>query len=92
MGLASDEHSDPLGDGGLQLLIQLVDADSVTEVEDRVVIWLASENYSDVKSNKDVVVGWASSNWELVSDVLLGHKELNLGPGEANNEPTFTLD
>jgi len=85
MGFASDENSDSLGDSGLQLLIQLVDTNSVTEVEDGVIIWFASENYSDVKSNKDVVVCWASSHWELVCDVLLGYKELDLGPGEANH-------
>ena len=85
MGLASDENSNPFGDSSLQLLIQLVDADSVTEVENRVVIWFASENYSDVKSNKDVVVGWACSHRELVSDVLLGDKELDLSPWETNN-------
>ena len=92
MGLASDEHSDPLGDGSLQLLIQLVDTDSVTEVEDTVVIWLASENYRDIQGNKDIVVSWASSNWEFVGDVLLGHKELDLGPGEANNKATLFLN
>jgi hypothetical protein len=92
MGLASDQDTDPLGQSGLQLFVKLVDTDSVTEIEDGVVIWLAAEHDGDVQGHEDVVVGWTSSHWELVGDVLLGDQELDLSPWETENETTLLLD
>jgi hypothetical protein len=92
MRLATNEHSHSLGQCSLKLLIQLIDADSVNEVANIIIVLLALEDDGDVQGHEDVIVGWASANWELVDNVLLGHKELDLGPGEAEDEAAILLD
>lgn len=92
MCFASDENSDSLSEGSLKLLVKLVDANSIYEVMNILIIWFTSENHSNIKSNEDIVISWACSDWEFIGDVLLGNKELDLGPWEAENETTFLLD
>jgi hypothetical protein len=92
MSLSSDEHSNSLGQGGLELLIQLIDTDSVHEVTNGLLIILALEHDGDIHGDEDIIVGWAGSNRELVDDVLLSDQELDLGPWQAPDEATFLLD
>jgi len=92
MCFSSDEYSDSLSECCFKLFIKLVDADSVHEVMDRVIIWFAFENYSNIKGHKDIIISWACSYWEFVCDVLLSHKELNSGPWQAEDETTLLLD
>jgi len=80
MSLSSDQNSYSFSNGSLELLVKLVDTNSVNEVEDIILSFHALENNSDTKTNENIIVSWASSNLELVCDVLLGNKELNLGP------------
>ena len=91
MGLASDKHSDSLGEGSFELLVKLVDTDSVHEVSDVIISVLAPEDNGDIQGNENVVISRASSHWELVDDILLGHQELNLSPWEAEYKPTLFL-
>lgn len=91
MGLTPDKHSHSFGDGCLKLFIQLVDADSVDEIVDGLLIRFAPKYYCDGESHKDVVVCWARSHLELILDVLLRHQELDLGPGQAPYEPSSGL-
>ena len=74
------------------MLIQLIDTDSVNKVSDIIIVFFALENNCDVESDEDVIVSWASANWEFVDNVLLGYKELDLGPREAEDEAAFLLD
>ena len=92
MGLASNQNSDSFSDGCFELFVKLVDTDSVDEVFDTSVVFLASENNCDTKSNKDVVVGWASPNLKFINKVLLSNQELDLCPWSAHNEATFLLN
>lgn len=86
MGFASDQYSYSFSDGGLQLLIELVDADSVTEVENRILIFLAFEHNCDVKSNEDVIKSWTGANREAVDNVLFRDQKLNLRPRHTHVE------
>ena len=92
MSLASNKDSHSLGQGSLQLLVELIDTDSVHEVADVIVVFFALEDHCDVESNKDVVVGWTGSYRELVDDILLCHQELNFGPRKAEHEASLFLD
>jgi hypothetical protein len=92
MSLSSDQNSHSFSDGSLELFVKLIDTNSVNEVEDIILSFHALENNSDTKTNENVIVSWASSNLELISDVLLGNKELNLGPWQAPDKTTVTLD
>jgi hypothetical protein len=83
MGLASDQDTNSFSDGGLKLFVQLVDRNSIAEVEDIILSSLASEDNSDINGHEDVVIGRTSSHWELVDNVLLSHQELDLGPWKA---------
>lgn len=89
MGFPSDKNSHSFGQSCFQLLIKLIDANSVDKIKNGIIIGLAPEYNSNVKSNKDIIVGWASSHWELISDVLLGDKELDFGPRKTENEATI---
>jgi len=71
MGLPSDEHSDSLSDSSFQLFIQLVHTDSVAEIEDRIIVGLASKNNCNIKGDKNIVVGGSSSYREFVGNILL---------------------
>lgn len=84
MGLSSNENSDSLGNGSLKLLIELVDTDSVDEVSNIFIVGFASENDSNIQGNKNVVIGWTSSDWEFVVDILLSDQELDLCPWKTN--------
>lgn len=92
MSLSSDQDSHSLGQSCFELFVQLVYADTVDEVMDALVVWLAPEDNGDVEGDEDVVVGWAGAHWEFVGDVLLGHEELNFGPGQAEDEAAVLLD
>lgn len=70
MCFTSNEHSDSLSESCFKLLVQLIDTDSIDEIMNRLIIFFASENHSNIKSYKDIIICWASSHWELVSDVL----------------------
>lgn len=78
MGLASNQNSDSLSDGCFELFVKLVDTDSIYEVLDTCIVILASEYNGDTKSNKDVIIGWASSNLKLINNILLSDQELDL--------------
>lgn len=92
MSLSSDQDSHSLGQSSLELFVQLVDADTVDEVMNALVVGLAPEDNSNVEGDEDVVVSWACAHWEFVSDVLLGDQELNFSPRQAEDEPTILLD
>lgn len=92
MSLTTNEDSYSLGKCSLKLLIQLIDTDSVNEVSNIIIILLAFENDGNVKSDEDVIIGRASANWEFVDDILLCHKELDLGPREAEYETSLLLN
>ena len=92
MCLSTDEYSDSLSQSSLKLLVQLIDTDSVNEVSDIIIVLFALENNCNVESDEDVIVSWASANWEFVDNVLLSYKELDLGPREAEDEATFLLN
>lgn len=92
MRLSADQYSDSLGKSSLKLLVELINTDSVYEVSDIFVVFLAFENNSDIEGNENVVIGWASANRELVDDVLLGDEELDLGPREAGNQTALLSD
>ena len=92
MGLATDQNSDSLGEGGLELLVQLIDTDSVNEVSDVIIVFFALEDNSNVQGNEDIVVRWASANREFVDNVLLSYKELDLGPREAEDKAAIRLN
>jgi hypothetical protein len=85
MSFTSNQNSHSFGDSSLELFIQLIDTNSVNEVKDTLIVfsWVASENNSDTKTNKNVIISWASSNLELIGDILLGNEELNFGPWQA---------
>lgn len=85
MSLATDQNSYSFSNGGFKLLVQLVNADSVAEVENALFIWLAPECDSDVKLNKYVIVGWTCSHRETIYHILLCHQELNFGPRQTPN-------
>lgn len=92
VGFASDQNSDTFCDRGLKLFIQLVHADSVTEVEDRVSVLFAFEHHCDVQSNKDIVVGWARADWKSENDILLCDQKLDLCPGQAKVKTSMGLN
>ena len=92
MGLSSDQNSNSFGKSSLKLLIQLVNTDLVNEVVDGIVVWLASEDDTDIEGNEHIVVCWCGSNWELVSNILLSYQELDLSPWKAQDEATLFLD
>jgi hypothetical protein len=92
MGLSSDQNSNSFGKGSLKLLIQLVNTDLVNKVVDGSIIWLASEHNADIEGNEHIVVCWSSSNWELVSNILLSYQELDLGPWKAKDDATLSLN
>jgi hypothetical protein len=92
MGLSSDQNSNSFGKGSLKLLIQLVNTDLVNKVVDGFIIWLASEHNADIEGNEHIVVCWCSSNWELVSNILLSYQELDLSPWKAWNEAAISFD
>ena len=92
MCLSSNKNSDSLCQCCFELLIQLIDADSVYEVMYWLVIWFAPEDNCNIEGYKDIIVSWTCSNWELVSDILLCNQELNLGPRQAWDEAALSLD
>ena len=92
MRLSTDEYSDSLSQSSLKLLVQLIDTDSVNKISNIIIVLFALKNNCDVESDKNVIIGWASANREFVDNVLLGYKELDLGPREAEDEATFLLD
>jgi hypothetical protein len=92
MGLTSDQNSNSFGKSSLKLLIQLVNTDLVNEVVDRCIIWFASEHNTDIEGNEYIVVCWSSSNWELVSNILLSYQELDLSPWKARDDAALFLN
>ena len=105
MRLRSDEDTDALSQGGVELLVQLVDTHPVAEVEDSLlvllgdvrvfpalVVNLAAEDNADVEADEDVVVSRAGLDGYLESDVLLGDEELDLGPRETPDKATLVHD
>ena len=105
MRLRSDEDTDTLGYGGVELFIQLVDTHPVAEVEDSLlvlpgnirvfpalVVNFAAEDNADVEADEDVVVRGAGLDRNLEGDVLLGDEELDLGPRETPDEATLVHD
>ena len=74
------------------MLVQLVHRDPVTKVEDGVIVFLAVEHNSDIKSDKYVIVGWTGSHRESVDEVLFSDQELDLSPGSTPDETSLFLD
>ena len=92
MGLASDENSDSFGDCSLELFIKLVHTDSVAEIEDRIIVGLASKNNCNIKGDKNIVVGGSGSHWEFIGDILLCDQKLDFSPRQAKDHSSFLLD
>lgn len=105
MGLRPDEDANSLGQGGLELLIQLIDADFIAKVENVLlvlfgdllilppgVVHLAAEDNANVKRDKNVVISRAGLDWELVCHVLFRNQELYLSPRQAPDQPAFVHD
>jgi len=80
MSLSSDQDTDSFGNGSLKLFIKLINTNSVAEIENILFTRFASENDSDTKTNKNIIISWASSYLKWVSDVLLSNQELDFGP------------
>ena len=57
-----------------------------------VFIWLASENYSNIKSNEDIVIGGAGTHWEFICNILLCYQKLDTGPRQAEDNTAFFFD
>jgi hypothetical protein len=83
MSFSSDKNSYPFSYGCLELLIELINTDFVTEIKDRLIIVHTPKDDNNVQSHKDIIVSWTSYHWKLVSDVLLSDQELDLGPRQA---------
>jgi hypothetical protein len=92
MCFASDKNTDSFSDSGFKLFIELINTDSVAEIENILFAWLASENNGNSKSNENIIVGWARSYLELVSYVLLCNQELDFGPWKAEVQSTFAVN
>ena len=88
MSLCSNQNSDSFCDGSFQLLVQLVNTDSVYKVTDIVISRLATENNCDVQSDKNVVICWARIYWELKKNILGCNQKLDLCPWKAEYKPT----
>jgi len=105
MRLRADEHANTFRQRRFKLLVQLVDRNAVAKVEDVFLVALsnlrvapvllvdvAAENDANVECDEDVVVGGTSPHRELVSHVLLGDEELDLGPRETPDKAARMLD
>lgn len=79
VGLATGEHTDALSDSRLNLLVELVDTDVVNEGFNRLFVFFALENSTDLNLDKDVVVSGTGLDVHLEDNVLLGHQVLDLG-------------
>jgi hypothetical protein len=79
VGLSTSENADSLGDGSLDLLVQLVNTDVINEGLNRFVVFLAFENRTDLDFDENVVIGGAGLHIHLEDYVLLGDKVLDLG-------------
>lgn len=80
MGLSSNQNSYSLSNSSFKLLIQLINTDSVDEIEDTIFVWFTSKHNSNTKSDKNVIIGWASSYLEFIDEILLSNQKLDLGP------------
>jgi len=80
MGLSSNQNSYSLSNSSFELFIKLINTDSVDEIKDTVLVRFAPKHNSNPKSNKNVIIGWASSNLEFIDDILLSNQKLDLGP------------
>jgi len=58
----------------------------------RIIIWFASENHCNIEGYKDIVIGWASTHWKFVGNILLCYQELDPGPRQAEDNAAFFLD
>jgi hypothetical protein len=58
----------------------------------RIFIWFASENYSNIKSNTDIVVSGAGPYWEFICNILLCYQKLDAGPRQAEDDSALFLD
>jgi len=92
MCFTSNKYSNSFSQRSFKLFVQLIDTDSVYEIVNTVVIWFASEHYSNIKGHKDIVIGGSCSYWELVCHILLCDQELNLGPRKTEDKTSFFLD
>ena len=79
MSLASYKNPESLSEGGLELLIQLVNTYIISEVFNWIIIFLASEYYPNIDFNKNVIKGGARSDYHIVDYILLSNKILNSG-------------
>jgi hypothetical protein len=73
MSFLSDQNSDTLSQGSLELLIKLVNTYSVAKIMNGIIIILASENYTNIESHKNIIEGRASSYRKFIGDVLLSY-------------------
>lgn len=80
MGLSSNQNSYSLSNCSFKLLIQLINTDSVDEIKDTIFVRFTSKHNSNTKSDKNVIIGWASSHLEFIDDILLSNQKLDLGP------------
>lgn len=80
MGLSSNQNSYSLSNSSFKLLIQLINTDSVDEIEDTIFVRFTSKHNSNTKSDKNVIIGWASSYLEFIDEILLSNQKLDLGP------------
>ena len=92
MSLSSNQYSNSFSQGSFQLFIQLIYTNSIYKIMNRIFIWLASENYSNIKSNEDIVIGGAGTHWEFICNILLCYQKLDTGPRQAEDNTAFFLD
>jgi hypothetical protein len=92
MSLASNQNSNSFGNGSLELLVKLVDTDSVHEIENILFTFHTFENNCDTKTDENVIVGWACSNLKFIDDVLFGDQKLDLCPWKTHRHTTFFLN
>ena len=72
------EYSDSLSDGGLDLLIKLIDADVVYELLNASLFILAFENSSYFNFNENIIESGTRFDCQFKYYMLLSHEVLNL--------------
>ena len=93
MRLASNQNSHSFCDSSFKLLIELIDTNSITEVENVLLFFFASEDYCDVEGNENIVIRRTGSHRESINNVLFRHQELDFCPWHAGpDKSTFLLN
>ena len=67
------QYSDSLSDSSFNLFVELVDADIVDKLFNRIIIILALKNYCHIYLDEYVVIGGTRLHLQIVDDVLLSN-------------------